>query len=197
MALRLLPTCAAAPPLPRRALLLAAPLLLFAPPASAVLPGFPADKNSSIVRQLQSLERRKSAIRGSAEVRLAAALGQLQRSRALAARGSVLEARGILREGGMKSLRVDAAVFVKEVPEWSTELLDGYDGALKALGAEQAGGVEDGAAATRVEAVGRAFESALRGVVAAAEAAARLRVASSDEGVEEQERLVEEEERSR
>jgi hypothetical protein len=118
-------------PLSRRALfaLCAAPLLAgsFAPAAGAAdhgfVPGFPAAPNSAVVKSLQALERRRSAVRGDAETRLGAALDQLQRSRALADTEEptkLLEARGLLREGGMKSLRVDAAAFAAAVPAWDT-----------------------------------------------------------------------------
>ena len=163
----------------RRRLLLSLPLpfLLSAPPpvSAAPLPGFPAAPNSAVVKSLQALERRRSTVRGSAETRLASALGQLQRSRQLASTGQVPAARGVLREGAMKTLRVDAQAFQKDVPDWRTELLNDYDAALRALDA--AGGEAEFAAA---EAAGAAFEAALKLVVDEAEREAETRVAAAD-----------------
>ena len=187
----------------RRALLLATPLLslLAVQPSRAelIIPAY-ADRNSAVVKSLQALERRRNSVRGDAETRLAAALGQLQRSRKLADEGSELEARGLLREGGMKSLRVDAAVFAKEVPAWNTELLNLYDAALKAQSAtREAAAKADAppdaaeaasAAVAAVLSTGSEFEEALRGVVEAAEAAARARVADSEAGLVEAEAIT-------
>jgi len=75
----------------------------------------------------------------------------------------------------MKTLRVDAQAFQKDVPDWRTELLNDYDAALRALDA--AGGEAELAAA---EAAGAAFEAALKLVVDEAEREAETRVAAAD-----------------
>ena len=155
--------------LQRRDCLLSSALLLalsfLTPPARAELG--PA-QNSAVLRSLKELRQGRDVSGGRVTQRLASALGQVQRARRLAATGAVRDARGLLREGGMKSVRLDAAAAAVAVPGtsagWSNTLLDAFDDALRVA--------ERGGDAQAVDATGAELESALKALVDATAVAA-------------------------
>ena len=152
---------------PRRDLLLSSALLLalpfLPPPARADL-----GKNTAVLRSLKELRQGRDVTAGRVAQRLASALGQVQRARRLAATGAVRDARGLLREGGMKSVRLDAAAAAVALPGtsagWRNTLLDEFDDALRVA--------ERGGDSQAVDAAGAELESALKVLVDATAAAA-------------------------
>lgn len=149
----------------RRDCLLSSALLLalsfLTPPARAELG--PA-QNSAVLRSLKELRQGRDVSGGRVTQRLASALGQVQRARRLAATGAVRDARGLLREGGMKSVRLDAAAVPGTSAGWSNTLLDAFDDALRVA--------ERGGDAQAVDATGAELESALKALVDATAVAA-------------------------
>lgn len=115
---------------------------------------------------LRALKERKQAgavSNGSVASRLAGALGQLQRARVLAATGRVRDARGLLREGGAKTVRTDAAAVAVQAgapQSWDNALLDAFDDALRV--AERGGSAE---AAEAVQSTGEQLEVALKALL--------------------------------
>jgi hypothetical protein len=156
-----------APSVPRRDVVLSSALLLalpfLPPPARADL-----GKNSAVLRSLKELRQGRDVSAGRVGQRLASALGQVQRARRLAATGAVRDARGLLREGGMKSVRLDAAAAAVALPAtsagWRNTLLDAFDDALRVA--------ERGGDSQAVDAAGAELEAALKMLVDATSAAA-------------------------
>ena len=145
----------------RRALLLSAALALAAP-ASAVAagPDLGPKRNTAVLRALKERKQAGAVSNGSVASRLAGALGQLQRARVLAATGRVRDARGLLREGGAKTVRTDAAAVAVQagVPQsWDNTLLDAFDDALRVA--------ERGGSAEAVQSTGEELEVALKALL--------------------------------
>ncbi len=150
-------------------MLLSAIAAALPPAARSAGPDLGPRRNDAVLRALKAHKQSGEVSSGDVSSRLAGALGQLQRARRLAATGAVRDARGLLREGGMKTVRTDAAAAAVALggvtPAWDNGLLDAFDDALRV--AERGGGESSDAVAK----AGAELEVALRQLIDATRAA--------------------------
>jgi hypothetical protein len=128
--------------------------------------------NAAVMQALKQYKQQGAVTGGGVADRIASALGQVKRARRVALAGAIRDARGLLREGGMKTVRLDAAAAATALPGsaatqgWDNALLDAFDDALRVA---ERGGETEGVVTT-----GAALEDALKALLDATSAAAAV-----------------------
>jgi len=128
--------------------------------------------NAAVMQALKQYKQQGAVTGGGVADRIASALGQVKRARRVAMSGAIRDARGLLREGGMKTVRLDAAAAAAALPGsaatqgWDNALLDAFDDALRVA---ERGGETGGVVTT-----GAALEDALKALLDTTSAAAAV-----------------------